>query len=407
MPRRAVASPALALLAVAIAIAAAAIAGPGRRAAAIPCPAGSGSAAPRLAVAGDGALWLSWVEPVPGRADVHRLRWAERRGGRWSPPRTLCEGAELIANGADTPALMPLAGGGIAAAWGWRTGPGSEIRVARSADGGRSWSAPRRLHADSSTAEHGFVSIVPAGAGARLVWLDGRRGAGLPEGAADMELRTAGLDASGRPTGETIVDARVCDCCPTAAVEVPEGMLVAYRDRSAGEVRDLAIALLAGGRWQPPHPLGGGGWTIRGCPVNGPALAASGARVVAAWFTGAGGRARVEAAFSTDGGRSFGAPIRVDDAGPLGRVAAVLLPDGGAAVAWLGRGKGGVAEVRLARVGREETVGPAWSVGAARPGSIPRLALADGSLIVAWAMPAPAGVALAAVPPADLAAAAR
>jgi hypothetical protein len=45
------------------------------------------------------------------------------------------------------------------------------------------------------------------------------------------------------------------------------------------------------------------------------------------------GRAFV--AFSHDAGRTFGAPVRVDDAGSLGRLGVQLLDDGSAAVIWI------------------------------------------------------------------------
>ena len=69
--------------------------------------------------------------------------------------------------------------------------------------------------------------------------------------------------------------------------------------------------------------------------MNGPAVAASGRRVAVAWFTAANDAPRVKLAFSTDAGASFGAPVRVDDGNPLGRVDVVLLDDGSAVVSWV------------------------------------------------------------------------
>ena len=73
-----------------------------------------------------------------------------------------------------------------------------------------------------------------------------------------------------------------------------------------------------GGRWSEPAYPGAEGWTIHACPVNGPALAAEGARVALAWFSMAGERAVVKAAFSGDGGESWSPPVTIDDAEPLG-----------------------------------------------------------------------------------------
>ena len=71
-------------------------------------------------------------------------------------------------------------------------------------------------------------------------------------------------------------------------------------------------------------------WKIAACPVNGPMLSARGRDVVLAWFTRQGRVGHAYAAFSADAGRTFGAPIRLDEASALGRVDVELLPDGSA-----------------------------------------------------------------------------
>jgi len=105
-----------------------------------------------------------------------------------------------------------------------------------------------------------------------------------------MTLRTAQITASGIIEGETLLDPRVCDCCPTATVLCPDGsVLVAYRDRSEEEVRDIAVTRYKGGAWSTPRVVHRDEWKIAGCPVNGPALAVSDSLVALAWFTMAGG----------------------------------------------------------------------------------------------------------------------
>ena len=44
---------------------------------------------------------------------------------------------------------------------------------------------------------------------------------------------------------------------------------------------------------------------------------------------------RVNLAFSDDGGKKFGPPVRMDEGKPLGRVAVELMPDGSALVLWI------------------------------------------------------------------------
>jgi hypothetical protein len=110
--------------------------------------------------------------------------------------------------------------------------------------------------------------------------------------------------------------------------------------------------------------------------------------VAVAWFTAADGEARVQVAFSDDGGRRFDAPTIVDDGAPAGRVDVVMLDDGTAVVSWLERTGAAGAEVRLRRVGpgghRLERLS-ATAPFAERATGFPRLALAGGrAIILAW-----------------------
>jgi hypothetical protein len=128
------------------------------------------------------------------------------------------------------------------------------------------------------------------------------------------------------------------------------------------------------------------GWEIRGCPVNGPALAARGERVAVAWFTGADPGARVRVAFSDDGGATFAAPVEVDGDGPAGRVDGELDDAGGALVSWLGlRGEAG--EIRWRRVSPTGDAGPTRTLAATtarRSAGVPRLARYEGRAVLVW-----------------------
>jgi hypothetical protein len=97
-------------------------------------------------------------------------------------------------------------------------------------------------------------------------------------------------------------------------------------------VRDIYVSRLENGKWTEAARVHEDGWTIPACPVNGPMLAARGTRVAIAWFTAAGDQGRVFVAFSDDAGRTFRTPIRVDEAGSLGRVDVELMEDGSAVV---------------------------------------------------------------------------
>jgi len=81
-----------------------------------------------------------------------------------------------------------------------------------------------------------------------------------------------------------------------------DGPIVAYRNRTSDEIRDIYVSRLVGGRWTQGRAVHNDNWRIAACPVNGPALSAKGRDVAIAWFTAVGDAGRVYAAFSSDAG---------------------------------------------------------------------------------------------------------
>lgn len=358
----------------------------------IPSPAREGSMGPNLFATADGRILLSWIERFPGGRDA--LRFAVREGRRWSSPRLVAEGAEWFVNWADFPSVIALPDGTLAAHWLVRSGEAPyayDVTIARSSDAGASWGRPVVPHRDGTPTEHGFVSLFPAADG-RLAaaWLDGREtqdaAGGDGHGSGAMTLRYATVDADGTLRDEALLDARVCDCCQTSAAVTAEGPLLVYRDRSDAEVRDIARLRLRDGAWTDPDDIAADHWTIRGCPVNGPAVAADGRRAAVAWFTAARDLPRVKVAFSTDAGASFGPPVAVDDGRPLGRVDTVLLNDGSAIVSWVESAPEG-SSLRLRRVepdGRRSDAVVIVAEGQPLANGFPQMVRAGDELVLAW-----------------------
>ncbi len=358
--------------------------------AAIGSPAGASSAQPQLSVSSRGVL-LSWVEREGTKAS---LKFSERTAKGWTPAVTVASGTDWFVNWADVPSVIRLSNGALAAHWLQKSGADTyayDVRLTYSADDGKTWSKSMLPHSDGTKTEHGFASLVELpGAGLGLVWLDGRamtagaEHAGHGEGA--MSVRFASYDKSWKQTSETLVDDRVCECCPTALAVTAEGPIAAYRNRTETEVRDIHVSRLVNGKWTASTAVHADNWQIDACPVNGPALVASGKNVALAWFTGVGGENRAFVAFSKDAGRTFGAPIRVDNAGTLGRVDAALLPNGDAIVTWIERA-GSLSEFRWRRISPNGTASAPTTIGeiaSTRASGYPRMAVSGNTLTFAW-----------------------
>src|SRR5215510_940856 len=357
-------------------------------------PTASGSAEPNLYATGDGRVLLSWIEPAG--ENRHALRLAVRTGGKWSEPRTIAEGTNWFVNWADFPSLIALSDGSLVAHWLVKSGEGTyayNVNIARSTDGGKTWSKPIVPHRDGTQTEHGFVSVLPwSRNGAGIVWLDGRKSTSKGHGHAEhtsaneMSLRFTTLGSDGRLSDDVLLDSRVCDCCQTSAAMTSEGAVVVYRDRSEKETRDISIVRFRNGQWTEPRPVGVDSWEINGCPVNGPSVAAEGKLVVVAWFTSAKDTPRVKAAFSNDAGATFAQPIEVDEGTPLGRVQVVILGDGSALVSWMERSPKG-ANIKARRIKQTGWRGESATIAessSARSSGFPRMVRVGNEVVFAW-----------------------
>jgi len=360
-------------------------------------PAPAGSAQPHLSQAPGGDLLLSWIERVP--AGGHRLVFARHaaKGSAWSAPQVIAQGSDWFVNWADFPALQALPDGSLWAHTLVKNGQATyayDVRLHVSRDGGRRWRPADAVHDDGTPTEHGFASLWPQSRDQLgIVWLDGRKTAGGHDhadhgGAGAMTLRAATFGAAGAKRAEFELDAMTCDCCQTDAAVSADGVLVAYRDRDPGEIRDVKVTRFDGTSWTAPAVVHADRWMMPACPVNGPAIAARGRHAWVAWYTGAGGPPSVRLAASTNGGATFG-PMRQVAMGEaqLGRVD-VAADDAGVWMSWM-QETGGRQSLWLARfdpalASEQFRVQVADVAGRGRGTGFPRLQVRDGAAWLAW-----------------------
>lgn len=388
-------------------------------------PAGVNSGEAQLTVSKRGVL-LSWIERADSKTT---LRFAERTRDGWTAPRTVASGKDWSVNGLDLPTVLRLSNGTLVAQWMQTSGGmhANNVRLSYSNDDGKKWAPAFNAHKDDASRERLFPSLfeTPTG-GAGVVWLsggaarpmsnaptagpnhapgaahtppqgggaaghqghqgqEGHGGRGAMSGmGGEMTLRFAAFDGAWKSVAELTVDPRVCECCSTAAVATSDGVVAAYRNRSDDEVRDIYVSRFADGRWSEPTAVHGDNWRIPSCPINGPALSARGRDVAIAWYTVKEDQGHSYAAFSRDAGRTFSAPIRLDDAASVGRVDVELLPDGSALASWI-EVADGRSQFRVRRVGADGTrSAPVTVASLAGYRTSPRLAVAANEIVFVW-----------------------
>ncbi|MCG2587420.1 exo-alpha-sialidase [Rhodohalobacter sulfatireducens] len=350
-----------------------------------------------------GQLYMSWVSKI--EEEIHALQYSAYVNGRWTQPKTVKVDMNFFVNWADFPSVVGIDGTELAAhrlrkVEGGPYAYNVEVSFFDSANSG-SWIDPITVHQDTTATEHGFVSMEPINSEKVLaVWLDGRETAGRADDeyadtSQSMTFRSAEISASGEITNRQIIDSTVCDCCSTDLTKTEDGYVAVYRGRTADEVRDIKIAHYdpEEGSWSQPVTVHDDNWQIMACPVNGPAVAANGNEVAVAWYTAENDNPRVLFAKSSDGGQTFGDPIRINETTyrVLGRTDLTISDDGRTYVSWMQESEG-MGYVMMREVVSADSLSNPQTVGitdSSRNSGFPKIALIDNSLIFAWTQTEP------------------
>lgn len=235
---------------------------------------------------GDGRLWLAKVENQ--RLLVSR---SDDGGESFSRPVVVTPEAEDIsADGENRPKIAVARDGTILLSW-TQTLPhkySGNIRFARSMDSGRSFSTPVTLNDDGRITNHRFDALAIDGTGRVVVaWLDARdRDAAKKRGSkfSGLSMYTAQSADNGASFGANRkFQQHTCECCRIALAWTQAGPVAFWRNIFGVNTRDFAIANLdRGGIRRATDDE----WQIDACPHNGGSIAAGGqGRLHLTWFT--------------------------------------------------------------------------------------------------------------------------
>ncbi len=372
------------------------------------------NAAPWVASAGR-FVAVTWGAALEGKWDIYVATSADEGRTFGTPVRVNTVDGDGRVGGEIPPRVaLHLPAGAtvpqVVVAWNAKD-QGTEIKIARSRDFGRTFAAPVSLQAPGAAGDRGWHALTIDAQGlAHVVWLDHRGLAEAPAhaGAKAGSHEAAALDGvamamksrlhyatyGDRATPEQMLAPGVCYCCKTALAPTAKGVLATWRHVYDGNMRDMAFALLGtpGAAAAPPR-ISADGWSINGCPDDGPALAVDAAdRVHAIWPTVIPGDEPVGALFyaskpasaSAFGARqrvtTLGSPkpshpqVAVDGAGHL-FVAWDEIVGGVRTAAWSG---GTAAADGALRLGAPERL------AAAGPTQYPVMAPLARGVVVAW-----------------------
>ena len=373
------------------------------------------AANPTVAMNSAGLAYVSYTSRAGGQVDAYlvRISWD---GDVGDPVRVNHVPGEVAIHNQAPAQVVAGPDGTIYVAWVRQTQvegrrfPASEVRLARSLDGGATFDDAVTVAegVDFPTSRHFHNVAVGLDGTIYVSWLDSEardrsaiNGAAINSSAvgatashfhehahggseADLpgtQLKVARSTDRGATFEPAVVVAnRTCQCCRTALTAGEDGTIyVAWRHIFGANTRDMAVASSTdGGRtFSPPVRVHSDGWHIEACPHSGPSLVVdAAARLHVAWYTGAEGREGLYYTISGDAGRTFEAAIPLRSGLPVTQ--ARLAAAGRSAIAAYDDPRR--SEIALLDLSRADAISEAFTVA----GSAAALDAADGRAALAW-----------------------
>jgi hypothetical protein len=260
----------------------------------------------------NGRLWLASVK------DGHVLvSYSDDRGKTTSTPVQVNAEAEYVAaDGENRPKIALAGNGNIYLSWtrSLETPYAGNIRFSRSLDGGKSFSEPVTVNDNLDPFTHRFEALgVNARGQIYIAWLDKRdneaaKKKGEKYGGISVYYAVSKDEGKSFQANSKAAD-HSCECCRVAMAMDTDGVpVITWRQIYGKNVRDHAMLRLDGK--SEPIRLSNDNWEVDACPHHGPALSIAADGVYhSVWFNNAPERHGLFYANSPDQGKSFSSPM--------------------------------------------------------------------------------------------------
>lgn len=348
---------------------------------------------PALRYDASGTLHVAWQEKPDqqGSVKVRQIAGASRQLGSAVQVNPATLGPEALHQ---APGLTAQGDGTVALSWSTpNRAPGamfaSDLRVAASGDGGRTFTVPVQVNDDRLPISHTFEDLLRGPEqDLYVMWLDGR---GKDRSGAAVQF------ACSRDGGATFgpnitVDGMACPCCRPMLAAAPDGSLwAAWRKTYDGNVRDIVVAQSVdrGKTFGPPYLVREDHWVFSACPHRGPSVGFDRqGRLYVGWYTeGTDEQARIYLATSDDRAGTFTEPVSLHTSTNSlpDNLRLAVHPDGIVAAVW--EEVTGVRKRVVLRLSldRGQTFGPVIPLSAGAKAEHPTVAIdPSGRVALAW-----------------------
>ncbi len=319
------------------------------------------AAEPAIASAGDGTVYVVWVEHNDKKQADVMLSVLDGAGKpQQQPVRVNPRAGEATAWRGDPPSIAIGADGAIYVGWTARAedvGHATNLFLSVSRDRGRSFAEPVKVNDDTALVVHGMHSLAVDDKGRIfMAWLDERSvkmEMNNDKGKMDehkMEANREVYAATSTDGGRTfsqnrLVAREACPCCKTALAVGSDGRVyVAWRQVLPGNYRHIAVSSSTDGgqTFSEPVIASDDRWMIAGCPVSGPTLVVTSDNTLRAlWYSaGEAGSPGLYWSDSRDGGKTFSARKPLAEGAAFGTPRLITSPGNNLLAVWESNQKG-------------------------------------------------------------------